>query len=193
MNDSASDAPLTIWTIGHSTRSVQELVGLLAEVGIDLLVDIRSVPRSRTNPQFNRDALPAPLVAAGIGYHHLRSLGGLRGRRKDDPPSPNTLWRNGAFRNYADYAASDPTFGEGLCALQALAGARRTAVMCAEAVWWRCHRRIVTDYLLAAGISVDHILGLHHIDPAQMTPGAVPQADGAIHYPAPAAAQLSLL
>ncbi|HUC11370.1 MAG TPA: DUF488 domain-containing protein [Stellaceae bacterium] len=184
---------MTIWTIGHSTRSLAELTDLLAQVAIDLLVDIRSVPRSRTNPQFNRDALPAPLAAAGIGYRHLPALGGLRGRRRDEVPSPNTLWRSGAFRNYADYAAADPAFREGFGELRALAGKHRTAIMCAEAVWWRCHRRIVTDYLLAAGISVDHILGRRHIEPARLTPGAAVQANGTIHYPAPAAAQLPLL
>src|SRR5215468_464251 len=105
MSRSAASAP--IFTIGHSKREVSELADLLEEAGVELLVDVRSVPRSRTNPQFNADALPEPLAARGIAYRHLRALGGLRGRRKDAGLSPNTLWRNDAFRNYADYAVTD--------------------------------------------------------------------------------------
>ena len=172
-----------IFTIGHSTRPVAELVGLLRSNGVDLLVDIRSVPRSRTNPQFNTDALPAPLAAAGIGYGHLRALGGLRHRPKGTPPSRNTLWRNEAFRNYSDYAAT-PAFRAGLDELLALAERHRPAVMCAEAVWWRCHRRIVSDYLLSRGVEVRHILGPAEPEPASLTPGAVPQPDGTILYSA---------
>ena len=104
-----------------------------------------------------------------------------------------SLWRNASFRNYADYAAADPAFRQGLDELIGLARDHRTAIMCAEAVWWRCHRRIVTDYLLAAGLMVCHILAIDHIEPASLTPGAVLQADGAVLYPAPADAQLSLL
>ncbi len=193
MTDLSSDAALTIWTIGHSTRPIDELVSLLDQVAVGLLVDIRSVPRSRTNPQFNREALPASLAAAGVGYRHLPDLGGLRGHRKGDPPSMNTLWRNGSFRNYADYAAADPAFRRGLDELIGLARNHRTAIMCAEAVWWRCHRRIVTDYLLAAGLAVCHILGIDHVEPARLTPGAVLQSGGAIHYQPPPDAQLSLL
>lgn len=193
MKHACSDAALTIWTIGHSTRPVGELIGLLGQVAASLLVDIRSVPRSRTNPQFNREALPATLAVAGIGYRHLPDLGGLRGRRKGGLPSSNTLWRNGSFRNYADYAAADPAFRNGLHELIALGRDHRTAILCAEAVWWRCHRRIVTDYLLAAGLTVCHILGIDHVEPASLTPGAIPQPDGSILYPSPADAQLSLL
>jgi uncharacterized protein (DUF488 family) len=193
MNDLSADGPLTIWTIGHSTRRVDELIGLLGQVAIDLVVDIRSVPRSRMNPQFNSDALPAPLAAAGIGYRHLPALGGLRGRRKNGVPSANTLWRNDGFRNYADYAAASPTFRQGLDDLVALARDHRAAIMCAEAVWWRCHRRIVADYLLMSGIAVAHILGPNKIEPANLTPGALPVAGGAIRYSMPAAAQLALL
>ena len=193
MNDSVVDAALTIWTIGHSTRSIEEFTRSLAPVAIDLLVDIRSIPRSRTNPQFNREALPIALAATGVGYRHLPELGGLRGPRKDGAGSPNTLWRSGAFRNYADYAAANPAFRLGLGELQALARDRRhIAIMCAEAVWWRCHRRIVADYLLVAGFAVHHILGVNQIERASLTPGAKPQADGAILYSAPEEAQLSL-
>jgi uncharacterized protein (DUF488 family) len=194
MNDSAVDAALTIWTIGHSTRSIEEFTRLLAPVAIDLLVDIRSIPRSRTNPQFNREALPTALAATGVDYRHLPELGGLRGPRKDGVASPNNLWRSGAFRNYADYAAANPAFRLGLGELQAPARDRRhIAIMCAEAVWWRCHRRIVSDYLLVAGFAVGHILSGDRIEPARLTPGAILQPDGTIIYPAPTAPHPNLL
>ena len=171
-----------IFTIGHSTRPVSELVELLRQVSLDLLVDVRSMPRSRTNPQFNTDTLPQSLAAAGIEYRHLPALGGLRGRRKDAPPSQNTLWRSDTFRNYADYAATGQ-FRSGLDQLIDLARDHRCAIMCAEAVWWRCHRRIVADYLLVQGIRVAHIMGPGKADPATLTPGAQPLADGTIRYP----------
>jgi uncharacterized protein (DUF488 family) len=173
-----------IFTIGHSTRSLADFVRLLREASVDLLVDVRSVPRSRTNPQFNADALPAPLGMAGIEYRHLPALGGLRGRRADETPSPNTLWRNDAFRNYADYATTE-AFRAGLGELKALAFDHCCAIMCAEAVWWRCHRRIIADYLLAQGIGVAHIMGPGKIDPATPTTGARALADGKILYPGP--------
>jgi uncharacterized protein (DUF488 family) len=172
-----------VFTIGHSTRSTDELIGLLREAGVDLLADIRTVPRSRFNPQFNTDVLPATLAAAGIGYRHLAALGGLRHHPKDAPPSHNTAWRNGAFRNYADYAET-PAFRAGLDELLALAREHTPAIMCAEAVWWRCHRRIVTDYLLNAGSEVRHILAQGKIEPASLTPGAEKQPDGTTRYPA---------
>ena len=173
----------TIFTIGHSTRTSAEFVTLLQEVQLDLLVDVRSIPRSRTNPQFNTDALAETLARAGISYRHVGALGGLRHRRKDAIPSPNTLWRNDAFRNYADYAATD-AFRAGLDELRALVRDRRSAIMCAEAVWWRCHRRIIADYLLANGIPVAHIMGHNKVDPAKLTPGVRPLADGTLLYPA---------
>ncbi|MGH7046533.1 MAG: DUF488 family protein [Stellaceae bacterium] len=174
--------PAAIWTIGHSTRTVAELGALLAQVSISLLVDVRSIPRSRTNPQFNADTLPAALAADGITYHHLPALGGLRSRRKDGLPSPNTLWRVPAFRNYADYAATAP-FREGLDELITFCGERRCAIMCAEVLWWRCHRRIIADYLLAAGIAVIHIIGPGKTEPARLTAGAHLLADGTVLYP----------
>jgi len=181
-------SPPTIFTVGHSTRSVAELVALLRQVAVDVLVDVRSVPRSRTNPQFNTDPLPAALAAAGIGYRHLPALGGLRGPPKNRVPSLNTLWRNDAFRNYADYAATD-AFRTGLDQLAALAGEGRCAIMCAEAVWWRCHRRIIADYFLVRGNPVVHIMGSNKIDRATtITPGARPLADGTLLYPAAAPA-----
>ncbi len=186
-------AQCTIWTIGHSTRTVAELAELLGEAAINLLADVRSVPRSRTNPQFNADALPAALAPDGIVYRHLPALGGLRGRRKDGLPSPNTLWRNLAFRNYADYAATAP-FRAGLDELIGLSRDHRCAIMCAEAVWWRCHRRIIADYLLAEGIRVAHIMGQNKIEPATLTPGAQLLQDGSLLYAEPTEiAQLPLL
>jgi len=172
-----------IFTIGHSTRAVGELVGLLQEADVVRLVDVRSVPRSRANPQFNADALPGALAAVGIGYTHLAALGGLRHHPKGAPPSPNTLWRSDAFRNYADYAMT-PAFRAGLDQLCGLARAERCAIMCAEAVWWRCHRRIISDYLLAEGETVLHILGPGHIEPARLTEAAQKDASGHLVYPA---------
>src|ERR1035437_4160598 len=130
-----------VFTIGHSNRSIEEFIALLEEHAIELLADVRTVPRSRTNPQFNRDTLPGTLKRHGIEYVHLAALGGLRGRRKDQQPSPNTFWENASFRNYADYAETDP-FRDGLTELIHFARTQRTAYMCSEAVWWRCHRRI---------------------------------------------------
>jgi len=173
---------LRICTIGHSTRTVAELVSLLREFGCDLLVDIRTVPRSRTNPQFNADSLPDALAADGIGYRHIAQLGGLRGRRRGETASPNTFWENDSFRNYADHAMT-PAFREGLAELRDLAARHACAIMCAEAVWWRCHRRIVADYLLAAGDTVLHIMGPGRIEPARITQAATRSPDGSLCYP----------
>ncbi len=172
----------TVYTIGHSTRTVAEFVSLLRQVGVEWVVDVRSIPRSRTNPQFNAATLPKALSAVGIAYRHLRTLGGRRHRRRGAPPSRNTLWRNQSFRNYADYATTDE-FRLGLDELRALIREGCCAVMCAEAVWWRCHRRIIADYLLTAGISVAHIMGSHNIQPARLTPGAQCLPDGTLVYP----------
>ncbi|MDX1576343.1 MAG: DUF488 domain-containing protein [Kiloniellales bacterium] len=174
---------MEVYTIGHSTRSQDELIALLKEAGVAFLVDVRSYPRSRTNPQFNADVLAAALERAGIGYRHMKALGGRRGAQDLGRPSPNALWRHEAFRNYADYALT-PAFAAAIGELRALARERRTAIMCAEALWWQCHRRIVADYLLAAGDQVRHILGPGKIEPASLTPGAEPQAEGTLHYPA---------
>jgi uncharacterized protein (DUF488 family) len=172
-----------IYTIGHSTRASEELVALLSQVAVGLLIDVRSIPRSRTNPQFNADVFPLTLREAGIGYRYIGALGGRRRRPRDAAPSPNTLWRNMAFRAYADYAATD-SFRTGLAELCDLAGQHRCAIMCAEAVWWRCHRRIIADYLLARGIPVAHILGTGRVQAATLTPGAGPRADGTLVYAA---------
>lgn len=180
-----------IYTVGHSTRSAAELVRLMTEAGVDLLVDIRTAPRSRTNPQFNVDVLPVTLADAAIGYRHLRALGGLRGRSKGEghgegnagAASPNAFWKVAGFRNYADYALTPP-FRTGLDELLGLADEHSCAIMCAEALWWRCHRRIVTDYLLAEELEVFHILGPGKIEPARLTPEAVRRSDGLLIYPA---------
>ncbi|NLD69978.1 MAG: DUF488 domain-containing protein [Limnobacter sp.] len=169
-------------TIGHSTRSVDELASLLREAGCDFLVDVRTIPRSRTNPQFNADALPAGLRGFGIDYRHVAALGGLRGRRKD-APSPNGFWQNGSFRNYADYTGT-AAFRDGLAELRDLGRSHRCAIMCAEAVWWRCHRRIIADYLIAGGDRVWHIMGAGKIEAATLNPAAIRQADGTLVYPA---------
>ena len=173
---------MEVYTIGHSTRSQEELIGLLREAEVACLIDVRSYPRSRTNPQFNADHLAAALERAGIGYRHMKALGGRRGAQDLGRPSPNGLWRQGAFRNYADYALT-PAFAAALGELRAMAHDSRCAVMCAEALWWQCHRRIVTDYLLAAGDQVLHILGPGKVEAAALTPGAEPQPGGAVHYP----------
>ena len=170
-----------IFTIGHSTRTLDELVSLLHDSGVTLLVDVRSIPRSRAMPQFNIETLPDALAVAGIGYQHLRALGGRRHHPKGTPPSHNTYWRVQAFRNYADYAETDE-FRAGLKLLRELASEDRCAIMCAEAVWWRCHRRIIADYLLAGGTPVEHIMGPGQIVPASITPGAIVQPDGTLHY-----------
>jgi uncharacterized protein (DUF488 family) len=170
------------FTVGHATRSIDELVSLLAPNGVARVVDVRTVPRSRTNPQYNKDTLPGSLAAHGIGYEHLASLGGLRGRKPDVPPDVNGYWENRSFHNYADYAMTSPEFRAGLARLIEMGRDERCAIMCAETVWWRCHRRIITDYLLAAGGSVFHIVAGDVPEPARITPEAV-ERDGALAYP----------
>ena len=172
-------------TIGHSTRPLEEFIGLLQANGVKVLVDIRTIPRSRRNPQFNTESLPASLAEKGIDYWPLPGLGGLRRARRD---SPNTGWRNLSFRGYADYMQT-PEFVSGLGDLIALAGQTTVAVMCAEAVPWRCHRWLVADALLVRGITVEHIMGpgprrLHHLTQwARVKDGRIsyPESAGADH------------
>ena len=135
------------------------------------------------NPQYNREALPELLSGSQIAYEHIAELGGRRPRVRDIPPNVNGFWENQSFHNYADYAMGG-SFRSGLARLRELGAARRCAVMCAEAVWWRCHRRIIADYLLVAGERVFHILGLKAVAPASLTKGAIPQPDGVLTYPA---------
>ena len=173
---------LPIHTIGHSTRTIPEFADLLRTGNVELIVDIRSVPRSRTNPQFNLETLPDALVPWQIRYQRIHELGGLRGRSKSVPPEVNGFWVHQSFHNYADYALSD-AFHQGLSNLLELSETKRCAIMCSEAVWWRCHRRIVADYLLTAGRNVFHLMGTARIEPAALNEAAQPR-DGALVYPA---------
>jgi uncharacterized protein (DUF488 family) len=175
--------PNALFTIGHSNRPLSEFVGALTAQAIKLVVDVRTVPRSRANPQYNRETLPQTLAEFEIGYEHIPALGGLRGKAADVPASTNAFWQNASFHNYADYAMTEP-FRSGLGRLRALGHERRCVIMCAEAVWWRCHRRIITDYLIAADETVFHIFDSPHVERARMTPGAISDPDGTIVYPA---------
>ena len=172
---------LPILTIGHSTRSIAEFVDLLRLGGATLVVDVRTVPRSRRNPQYNEDAIAAELAPYQVGYKRIVGLGGLRGRSSDIPPEVNGFWENQSFHNYADYALSDQ-FAEALAQLISLGASESCAIMCAEAVWWRCHRRIIADYLIARGIAVFHLMGEHRVDPARITPAGEVR-DSTIVYP----------
>lgn len=147
--------PETLWTIGHSTRELDEFIALLKENGIEVLADVRHFPGSRKYPQFNAEPLRRSLHGAGIDYESFTDLGG---RRKVHPDSPNTAWRHPAFRGYADYMQTD-AFRAGIERLKALATSKRTAIMCAEAVWWRCHRGLVSDLFKLHGTRVLHITG----------------------------------
>ncbi len=173
------------YTIGHSTHPLDEFIGLLKSAGVTFVVDVRTVPRSRTNPQFNTDVLSPALLKALIGYERIAALGGLRGRQREVPAEVNGFWENDSFHNYADYAMGEP-FHEGLARLRELGRSQRCAIMCAESVWWRCHRRIIADYLLAAGEAVFHIMGPDNIVPARLTDGAKLGASGVLTYPAAA-------
>ncbi len=153
-----TDMPATIWTIGHSTRPSEEFLGLLSAAQIQAIADVRSFPGSRKYPQYGKDALSATLAAHAVDYHWLQALGG---RRRASPDSPNTAWRNASFRGYADYMSSDE-FEHGLVHLLNIASKARTAIMCSEAVWWRCHRSMIADALCVRGVEVVHILDAKH-------------------------------
>jgi uncharacterized protein (DUF488 family) len=176
-------ANAAFYTIGHSTRSIGEFVDLLQRAGAAMVVDVRTVPRSRTNPQYNKDALPQSLASSDIGYEHIAALGGLRGKARTVPPDVNAFWQNDSFHNYADYAMG-ADFHAGLARLIELGGERSCAIMCAESLWWRCHRRIIADYLLASGERVLHVMGPGKLEPARMTPAARRQESGLLIYPA---------
>ncbi len=168
-----------MYTVGHSTRSAQELLTLLDEADVKLIADVRAFPSSRRHPQFNRGALAQWLAEAGIRYMHLPGLGG---RRDPVPGSPNGGWREPAFRGYADHLASDE-FRTALGQLEAAAGDVATAIMCAEAVWWRCHRRLIADALVVRGWRVEH-LGIGAARAVHELPRfAVVGPGGAITYP----------
>jgi uncharacterized protein (DUF488 family) len=173
----------TLYTVGHSTRSRDELIELLRAWKITRLVDIRTVPRSRTNPQFDRDVLEEALPAAGITYVHLAALGGLRPKSKEVDEHVDAGWNVRSFRNYADYAQTAP-FRAGLEELLEMASREICVIMCAEAVWWRCHRRIVTDHVLAHGVPVVHLFSEVKGGPASLTPFAVVGPGARVSYPA---------
>jgi uncharacterized protein (DUF488 family) len=172
-------AAVDILTVGHSTRAIEEFIGLLRENGISLLVDVRTVPGSRRNPQYNREELERSLGEAGIGYRHMKGLGGLRRALGD---SPNTGWRNPSFRGFADYMGTEE-FRESLATLVDLAAQRRTAIMCAEALPWRCHRSLIGDALLARGVRVFHIMGKGPLKEHRLTAFARVRG-GEVNYPA---------
>jgi uncharacterized protein (DUF488 family) len=175
-----------ILTVGHSTRSLDDFIALLRAHGVEQIVDVRTVPRSRRNPQFNRETLPTALSDYGIAYTHLAGLGGLRHTHADSP-TPNTGWRNLSFRGYADYMDT-PAFAEALDELLALARERRVAIMCAEAVPWRCHRSLIGDALLVRGIPVEDILSPTRREQHRLTPFA--HVEGTrITYPPEAVAE----
>jgi len=171
------------YTIGHSNRTIETFLSLLSPAGVALVIDVRTLPRSRFKPQFNTGALAQSLRGAGIGHRHLPALGGLRHARKDGHPSPNTFWQNGHFRTFADYTAT-AEFREGFDELLALGRAQICAVMCAEADWRHCHRQIITDYLLAAGERVIHIVRYGCLEEGRLNQAAVCGGDGIITYPA---------
>jgi uncharacterized protein (DUF488 family) len=164
----AHKSPLTIFTIGHSTRPIAEFIELLQANGVEQLLDIRTIPKSRHNPQFSSDTLAASLRAAHIRYVHMKELGGLRHARKD---SINLGWRNASFRGYADYMQTDE-FEAALVRAIELAAARPTALMCAEAVPWRCHRSLVADALVVRGIRALEIIGAAKPKEHALTPFA---------------------
>jgi uncharacterized protein (DUF488 family) len=175
----SAESSVRLWTIGHSTRSWPEFLELLRANEIELLADIRRFPGSRKYPHFGAEALRAALEENGISYEHLEELGG---RRKPQPDSPNDVWRNDSFRGYADYMETSE-FGAGISRLLTMARARRTAIMCSEAVWWRCHRSLVADYLKARDVEVIHIMSERHNEVHPYT-SAARLVDGKLSYAA---------
>jgi uncharacterized protein (DUF488 family) len=172
----------TVYTVGHSTRPVGILVGMLREHGVEFLADVRSMPRSHRNPQYDSSAIARALSQAGIRYGHMPALGGLRATQPGVTAGTNAAWEEGAFRNYADYALSH-AFRRELELLTGVAGAERCAVMCAEADWRRCHRRIIADHLVARGVRVRHLLSPGVAETAVLDARARVAADGLVTYP----------
>ncbi|TRY20062.1 DUF488 domain-containing protein [Tessaracoccus rhinocerotis] len=171
------------FTIGHSNRELDEFVGLLGEHSIEVVVDVRRLPGSRRYPQFDQDTLAAALDGAGIAYQWSKGLTGRRAVSKEVGFEVNAWWENRSFHNYADHALSDE-FQQALAELVELGGTRRSTVMCSEAVWWRCHRRLISDNLLARGLDVRHVVGSGRAEAAKLTEGAVVAADAVVTYPA---------
>lgn len=170
-------------SVGHSTHPIDEFLTLLTGAGVQALADVRRLPGSNRYPWFNEDALAESLAGAGIRYRRIPGLTGRRGRQRDVPDDVNGFWTNRSFHNYADHALGEE-FGEGLDALLRFADdGDPVAVMCSEAVWWRCHRRIIADHLLARGIPIGHLMPEGHVVPAELTRGAVAR-HGTVEYPA---------
>ena len=176
MSDTSQEE-VKLWTVGHSSRSLDELLEILRSAGIEVVADVRRFPGSRKFPRFGSDALAASLREAGIGYEHFPELGG---RRRSSPDSPNTAWRNESFRAYADYMATSG-FAKGIDRLLELAQRQRVAVMCSEAVWWRCHRGLIADHLKVRGHEVVHLLSPDRHDEHPYT-SAARVVDGRLDY-----------
>ena len=172
----------SFFTIGHSTRSVRAFVDLLRPHEIGLVVDVRTIPQSRINPQYNSVEFAKALGEFEINYEHIAALGGLRGRKWAVASHVNAFWENRSFHNYADYAMGEE-FRSGFNRLREVGHVTTCVIMCAEAVWWRCHRRIIADYLIAAGETVFHILGPHHIERARLADAARIGTAGTLTYP----------
>ncbi len=168
-----------VWTIGHSVRSADEFISLLRSQEIDRLADIRTIPQSRRHPHFGRDALEARLRSEGIGYRHFKDLGGLRKPRAD---SSNNAWKNASFRGYADHMQTKE-FAGAIDELLTFGDGGRVVVMCAEAVWWQCHRMLLSDALVAKNIDVRHILSATSVQPHRLTPFAQIGDDHQVRYP----------
>jgi uncharacterized protein (DUF488 family) len=171
-------------TIGHSNRSVETVIGMLREARIKLLIDVRTFPKSRNFPGFNGDSFSEVLADHQMGYLHMPALGGRRPKQPNVDEPLNAFWRVRGFHNYADYALS-PTFQNAFHELVELGRHRSVALMCSEAVWWRCHRRIITDYLLLNGHEVRHLMAPGRVDMAEPSEGARLQKDGTLFYPPP--------
>ncbi|KAB1644915.1 DUF488 domain-containing protein [Gulosibacter chungangensis] len=176
---------MTCFAIGHSTRSIEEFIALLRDASVTLVVDVRKLPGSRKYPHFNADALAESLSEAGIGYERSEGLTGRRRVSMIIPFEVNGFWRNRSFHNYADHALTEE-FAAAIEELRTAASEQHVAVMCSEAVWWRCHRRIIADHLLAKGDQVIHLMDAGKQSPASLTEGAVIGEDGKVRYPAQA-------
>lgn len=172
----------SIFTVGHSTRTLEEFLDVLREQRIEVVIDIRKLPGSNRYPQFNRDNLRPALAESGVEYRWAEALTGRRPASKTVPFEANAWWRNRSFHNYADHALGRE-FADALEEVCGLAGGGRVALMCAEAVWWRCHRRIIADHLLARGGRVSHIMGKDRVVDAELSGGAWRGAGGEVIYP----------
>jgi len=170
------------FTVGHSNRSITDFLDILRAAGCGIVADVRRLPGSRAHPQFDSDRLAESLAEFQIAYEHVVPLGGRRGKTQAVPDDLNGAWRNRSFHNYADYALS-AEFRNGFHRLLELGRERRCVIMCSEAVWWRCHRRIIADYLLARGEEVLHLMEKGRLEPAKPTPGSVARQDGSVVYP----------